>query len=243
MHSRAFRVLGYLQMGHYTGKHPGAATASIRRQQRQAEQAAQRKAALAEHIAKTKKENRVVQEALAADGLTAEERERFVQQAQRSERARTAQRDGKRKPKPKRASAPLPSKSKMFIPAMAADGARDTGLTIGAKACLVFIFALSQKREMITKAGLAALLSRSIRQVQRYLEELEDRDYITRDMAHSAAGWVIGQIIKITAKVLPFFQRPRPRNGGFPMVTEMSYINCLSAVNPPYPHVPLVAGG
>lgn len=225
-------------MNHYTGNRPGAATAPTRDlQQRQAERRAQRKEELAERIAQAHKTNRIVQEALASDGLTAEERERFAQQAQRSAKAKAAQQCGKRAPRPKRASAPYPSESKMFFPAMAADAARDTGLSMGARTCLGFILALSQKKEMITKAGLAALLGVSIRTVQRYLSALEERGYISRDLVHSAVGWIVGQIIKITAKVLPFFHRPLQRNGGFLEVTEMSSINCLSAVNPPYtPH-------
>jgi hypothetical protein len=109
---------------------------------------------------------------------------------------------------------------------------------MGARACLGLIFALSQKKEMITKAGLAALLGVSTRTIQRYLGVLEDRGYISRDLIHSASGWVLGQMISVMLKVLPFFLRPRPKNGSFLAMTKMSLINCLSAVNPPYPHIP-----
>lgn len=241
---RAFWVLGYLQMGHYTGNRPGAATAPIfdrptsSAQQRKAERDAQRKAFLARQIAETQKANPIIQDAVAACGLSNEERERFVQQAQRSARAKAAQKIGQRTPKPKRAKAAAPQKSRMFIPDMAADAFRDARLSNGAKACLGLIHALAKQRQPVSRAGLAALLNKSIRQVQRYLAELDAYGYIVRELVHSISGWITGQIISITSKVLPFFLRPRHRNGGIPVVTEMSPINCLSAVNPLYPHFP-----
>jgi len=204
---------------------------------REAERKAARAASLAAQIAREQASNSLVQEARAAGDLTPEERDRYTQQAQRSARARAAQQAEQRTTKPKRAEAAPPPDSRMFIPPMAADAARDTGLSMGARACLSLIHALAQKREAISKVGLAALLGVSVRTVQRYLAALTERGYITRHLVHSAAGWIVGQMIKITAKVLPFFLRPRSKNGGFPVVTEMSLSNCLSAVNPPYiPH-------
>ncbi len=152
----------------------------------------------------------------------------------RAIRAHQAQRDGRRTPKPhRRTSAPTPAPSKMWCKAISLDAARDQRLSMGARMALSMIRALLEAGRPISRAGLAALMGVSARTAQRYISQLRAYGYITTRLIHTAAGWVLGQMIELAAKVLPYFMREPPRISG----------NRGETVTTPNNSKPLIIGG
>jgi len=134
---------------------------------------------------------------------------RAEEQAVRSQRARDAQKAGTHRQRPKRRNDPPPAPNpRMYVRAMSVEIDCDTRLSPNAKACCRLICALEQKGEPIIKAGLAKLLGVHVKTVQGYLRQLREFGYIVTELAHNTWGWIIGQVIRTTEKVLPFFSRP-----------------------------------
>ncbi|OAN50520.1 hypothetical protein A6A04_18175 [Paramagnetospirillum marisnigri] len=129
-------------------------------------------------------------------------------QAERSLRAREAQRQGKRT-KRARDTNPAPPETKLWSKPMSLQAATDTRLTMGARLALQAIRSLTARSKRVSRNGLAVLLGVSPRTIQRYIHLLKYRGYIQTRLITNRDGWVIGQIIEITEKVLPPHHRPR----------------------------------
>lgn len=183
---------------------------------REEKRKADRAAALAAAVAKTARSNPIIQ-ASQAGGVTDDERRMWEERTVRAQRAMDAQREGRRTRRA-RADRPPPPASRLYAPDMSCDAARDARLPAGAVRCLQIIQALQKGQQpRPTKTWLAAQLAVSTRTVQRYLADLRQYGYIATNLIANAAGWVIGQVVRVTNAVLPFFRRfsdKKPRKLG-----------------------------
>jgi hypothetical protein len=178
-------------------------------QTRKAERQAQRAQQLAQAIAAERV--RFIADNPISDSDVQAVFRRAEEQAVRSQRARDAQQAGMRRTRPKRRdNAPPAPNLRMYVRAMSVEIDSDTRLSPNAKSCCRLIYALEQKGEVIIKAGLAKLLGVHAKTVQGYLRQLREFGYIAPiELAVNAWGWIVGQIIRTTEKVLPFFLRAR----------------------------------
>ena len=189
---------------------------------RQEKRKAERAALLAAAVASASRANHIVQSAQSG-AITDTERLVWEQRTIRAQRAKDAQGKPSEAPAPRRTSNPPPPHSRLFAPAMSCDAARDTRLSKGARLALQLIHAVQKGRTpIIHRAWLADRLGVCARQAQRYIAELRRFDLVTVSEVRTAKGWMIAQIIRITAAVLPFFQRSRPKKGGNPGETNSS---------------------
>lgn len=167
-----------------------------------------RKAALAAVVAKAALSNPLVLSARAGS-VTDEERIAWEERTGRAQRAKDAQSGGQRK-RHSRANRPPPPPSRLYAPAISCDAARDERLSSGAVRCLQLIQAVQRGRKpRISKSWLAMQLHVHVRTVQRYLSQLRETHYIETDPIFNSAGWMIGQIVRVTKSVLPYFFRKR----------------------------------
>lgn len=162
---------------------------------------------------------------------------------QRATCARKAQRDGRRTPRPpSRASAPPPSQNKMWCKAISLDAGRDQRLSMGARLAVEFIRALLETGKPITRVGLAALMGVSARTAQRYISQLRHYGYITTRLLQTASGWVIGQMVELAAKVLPYFMRGsleirRSQGETVPPPNNSTSLTIGLRIRPPLPQI------
>lgn len=127
---------------------------------------------------------------------------------ERSLRAKDAQKE-KRRAARSRDGNDAPVQSGMWSKSMSCDAAGDTRLTMGARVALQIIRALTARGLRVSRSGLAVKLGVHPRSAQRYLAELRQCGYIRTRLIVNRLGWVIGQAIEITEKVLPKHHRPR----------------------------------
>jgi len=168
---------------------------------------AERNAALAASVRKSAEQNELIQSA-RSNSVTDEERRAWEMRTERAQRALDARREGRRAPGPKRAARPAPRPSRLYSPEMACDAARDTRLMHGAVRCFQLIHALQGGQlPRPTKRWLAEQLGVCQRTVQRYLKQLRELGYIAVEEIRTAAGWMVGQVVRVTKKALPFFRR------------------------------------
>jgi hypothetical protein len=64
--------------------------------------------------------------------------------------------------------------------------------------------------------------------VQRYLKQLQELGYIAVAALCTASGWMIGQVVRVTKKALPFFKRFTHKSGATQGETKMSPIQIPS---------------
>jgi DNA-binding transcriptional ArsR family regulator len=180
---------------------------------RAAKRKADREAALASSVRKSMEQNELLQSARSKT-VTDEERRAWEMRTERAQRALDARREERRAPAPKRASRPAPKPSRLYSPEMACDAARDTRLMHGAARCFQLIHAVQRGQlPRPTKRWLAEQLGVSQRTVQRYLRQLRELGYIAVEEIRTATGWMVGQVVRVTKKALPFFRRFAPKNG------------------------------
>ena len=189
---------------------------------------AERAAALVASLTRSMQGNELVQ-ASRARPVTEEERKAWEDRAVRAQRAKEAQRSGKRAPVPKRAPKAPPKPSRLYSPEMSCDAARDVELSKGARVCLQLIHAVQRGRTpIIHRAWLADRLGVSVRQVQRYLHQLRECGYIVVTELRTAKNWMIGQIIRVTEAVQPFFRRAGWKKRRNPGETFLSHLQIAS---------------
>ncbi|ALN75727.1 hypothetical protein M673_23545 (plasmid) [Aureimonas sp. AU20] len=94
---------------------------------------------------------------------------------------------------------------------MATTAARDDRLTPNAKAFLQVLRARCGKgRETtITKGTMGAVMARSARTIRRYLVDLVRFGYVELETRRNAQGLHLGLTVRITEKVLPFFEEAK----------------------------------
>ncbi len=178
---------------------------------RAAKRKADREAALASSVRKSMSQNELAQSAQSKT-VTDEERKAWEARTERAQRAMDAQRQGRKAPPPTRASRPAPRPSRLYSPEMACDAARDTRLMHGAARCFQLIYALQRGQlPRPTKRWLAEQLGVCQRTVQRYLKQLREFEYIAIEEIRTATGWMVGQVVRVTKKALPFFRQFTPK--------------------------------
>ena len=178
---------------------------------RAAKRKAEREATLTAAVARSKQSSAIVEAALTRP-VSEEERRAWEERTVRAQRAKDAQREGRKAAAPKRASRPPPPPSRLYAPEMACDAARDTRLVHGAVRCLQLIHALQRGQlPRPTKRWLAEQLDTSTRTVQRYLKQLRELGYIAVEEIRTVTGWMVGQVVRVTKKALPFFRRFAPK--------------------------------
>ncbi len=106
---------------------------------------------------------------------------------------------------------PSPAESRQYAQPMATEASRDDRLTPNAKAFLQVLRARCGKgRETtITKGTMGAVMSRSARTIRRYLVDLVRFGYVELETRRNARGLHLGLTVRITAKVLPFFEEAK----------------------------------
>lgn len=106
---------------------------------------------------------------------------------------------------------PSPAESRQYAQSMATTAARDDRLTPNAKAFLQVLRARCGKgRETsITKGTAGAIMARSARTIRRYLVDLVRHGYIELETRRNARGLHLGLTVRITEKVLPFFEEAK----------------------------------
>lgn len=104
-----------------------------------------------------------------------------------------------------------PNQSRQYAQPMATEAARDDRLTPNAKAFLQVLRARCGKgRETtITKGTMGAVMSRSARTIRRYLVDLVRFGYVELETRRNARGLHLGLTVRITEKVLPFFEEAK----------------------------------
>lgn len=104
-----------------------------------------------------------------------------------------------------------PNESRQYAVDMATTAARDDRLTPNAKAFLQVLRARCGKgRETtITKGTMGAVMSRSARTIRRYLVDLVRFGYVELETRRNARGLHLGLTVRITEKVLPFFEEAK----------------------------------
>jgi hypothetical protein len=162
--------------------------------------------ALEQALARKRAEALARIQALDPAQLAADEA-RWAERSARAARAKEAQRSGQRTPRP-RDQNPAPRPTRLWAKSLSCAAMGDTCLTMGARAALVLIRALTALGERISKAGLAKLLGVAPRTVQRYLAVLRERGYIRTRLIANALGWIVAQAVEITDTVLPPHERP-----------------------------------
>ncbi|ALN75848.1 hypothetical protein M673_24130 (plasmid) [Aureimonas sp. AU20] len=113
-------------------------------------------------------------------------------------------------PRP-RHTRPSPADSRQYAQPMATTAARDDRLTPNAKAFLQVLRARCGKgRETtITKGTMGAVMARSARTIRRYLVDLVRFGYVELETRRNARGLHLGLTVRITEKVLPFFEEAK----------------------------------
>ncbi len=116
----------------------------------------------------------------------------------------------KRSQRPRHAR-PSPNESRQYAGDMATTAARDDRLTPNAKAFLQVLRARCGKgRETtITKGTMGAVMARSARTIRRYLVDLVRFGYVELETRRNAQGLHLGLTVRITEKVLPFFEEAK----------------------------------
>lgn len=125
----------------------------------------------------------------------------------RRERARASV--GTKAPEPERFANHAPPETRQYGGDYSTEAARDTRLSMGAKALLQVIRARCGKgfQTSFTKGTMANMIGRSTRTIQRYLAELERFEYIKTTIRRGWGGLHSGLIVMITEKVRPFYAR------------------------------------
>lgn len=134
--------------------------------------------------------------------------EHWRKRTERALRAKQAHKE-QRRTKRCRDDNPAPTQSKMWAKPMSCDAVGDTRLTMGARAALQVIRALTARKKRVSRNGLAVKMGVCARTAQRYLSQLRQYGYIRTRLIANRAGWVIAQVIEITELVLPKHHRSR----------------------------------
>jgi hypothetical protein len=201
-----------------------------------AKRKAEREAALAASISRSIEDNPIVQGARTCP-ISDGERRAWEERTARAQRAKDAQREGRKAPAPKRASRPPPPPSKLYAAAMSCAAACDTRLEKVAVPVLQLIVALTNKGvAWPTKKWLAEKLGVCTKTIQRALASLRKWGYLGElELRKNAIGWCVGQVLRITEAVKPIFKRkgykkrPKaPKNRGNQGGTKLSPIQIPS---------------
>lgn len=110
-----------------------------------------------------------------------------------------------------------PTPTRRYVKWLSMDPVEDPRLGHGAARLLQVIRSLAGRTTWLetTQAGLAKRVSRSARQIRRYLKELEQFGYIrAQKRFNRRTRMIVGLYVYLTAKVLPPFKdlrRPKPR--------------------------------
>lgn len=137
----------------------------------------------------------------------AEHRADHEQHQNRRKRGRESA--GTRASTPARWDNQAPPESRQYGADYSTEAARDTRLTMGAKALLQLIRARCGRtmQTAFTKGTMANLIGRSTRTVQRYIAELERFGYIKTEIRRGWGGLHSGLIVMISEKVRPFYAK------------------------------------
>jgi len=133
------------------------------------------------------------------------EAQEFEDEARRQRAIRAG---GTRAVPPSRHRRPEPQESRQYANHMATTAARDDRLTPQAKALLQVLRARcgNGTETHTTKTTLAAIMSRSVRSIQRYIQELVTFGYICAEIRRNKRGSHTGLILRLCQKVLPFWK-------------------------------------
>lgn len=132
--------------------------------------------------------------------------EQAQEASRRAERARASL--GTLARPPRRWGRAEPRETRQYANAMATTAARDNRLTPQAKALLQVLRARCGNglETRTTKTTLADILSRHVRTIQRYIQELVRFGYITIETRTNERGSHTGLIVRLCQKVLPFWK-------------------------------------
>lgn len=154
------------------------------------------------------------------------------------DRAREAFKMKKRTPKPPRWRRPAPERTRRFCQPVAMTGVLDPRLSPGASRCLVLIVSECGRytHRLLTNGYLGSLLSKSARQVQRYVSELTELGYIKCwPQVHPVTKCTIGRFIKPLAPCYPYWHPDGPGDTGKPL---SHWTRGHDASDPDKPHKP-----
>jgi hypothetical protein len=142
-------------------------------------------------------------------GWITDDEQRADHDQHQKRRQRAKESAGKRGSDPGRWSNPAPPESRQYGADYSTEAARDSRLTMGAKALLQIIRARCGRtmQTAFTKGTMANLIGRSTRTVQRYIAELERFGYIKTEIRRGWGGLHSGLIVMISEKVRPFYAR------------------------------------
>ena len=140
-------------------------------------------------------------------GWISDEEHKADHEAHRSRRERGRAAAGTSAAEPQRFANPAPLETRQYGTDYSTEAARDTRLSMGAKALLQIIRARCGKghRTAFTKGTMANVIGRSVRTVQRYVAELQRFGYIKTEIRRGWGGLHSGLNVWITEKVRPFY--------------------------------------
>jgi hypothetical protein len=140
-------------------------------------------------------------------GWISDDEHKADHEANRSRRERGRASAGTSAAEPSRFANPPPLETRQYGTDYSTEAARDTRLSMGAKALLQIIRARCGKghKTAFTKATIGNMIGRSARTVQRYVAELQRFGYIKTEIRRGWGGLHSGLIVWITEKVRPFY--------------------------------------
>lgn len=140
-------------------------------------------------------------------GWISDEEHKADHEAHRSRRERGRASAGTSAAEPSRFANSPPPETRQYGTDYSTEAARDTRLSMGAKALLQIIRARCGKghKTAFTKATIGNMIGRSARTVQRYVAELQRFGYIKTETRRGWGGLHSGLIVWITEKVRPFY--------------------------------------